>query len=89
MAINENMLAKLERLERAAEELITYSRKLNELLPIDEFRCPYMRELEAAWKELETRRIRLCARFPYRPTIGGACGMYRPPSALYRPSNGL
>src|SRR5215813_12864881 len=25
------------------------------------------------------RRIRLCGRFPYRPTIGGACGMYRPP----------
>ena len=24
------------------------------------------------------RRIRLCGRFPYRPTIGGACGMYRP-----------
>src|SRR5262249_7338648 len=23
------------------------------------------------------RRIRLCGRFPYRPTIGGACGMYR------------
>ena len=27
----------------------------------------------------KTRRIRLCGRFPYRPTIGGACGMYRPP----------
>ena len=25
------------------------------------------------------RGIRLCGRFPYRPTIGGACGMYRPP----------
>ena len=25
-----------------------------------------------------TRRIQLCGRFPYRPTIGGACGMYRP-----------
>src|SRR5262249_26969376 len=25
-----------------------------------------------------TRRIRLSGRFPYRPTIGGACGMYRP-----------
>src|SRR5262249_15815780 len=25
------------------------------------------------------RRIRLCGRFPYRPTIGGACGIYRPP----------
>src|SRR5262249_6878374 len=24
------------------------------------------------------RRIRLFGRFPYRPTIGGACGMYRP-----------
>src|SRR5262249_14593725 len=26
-----------------------------------------------------TRRIRLCGHFPYRPTIGDACGMYRPP----------
>jgi len=25
----------------------------------------------------------------YRPTIGGACGMYRPSIGLYRPSNGL
>jgi hypothetical protein len=24
------------------------------------------------------RRIRLCGRFPYPPTIGGACGMHRP-----------
>jgi hypothetical protein len=39
-------------------------------------------DLRAALERLTAsrrRRIRLCGRFPYRPTIGGACGMYRPP----------
>ena len=50
--VRPEFIEKVGRLEKAAEELIKDVRNRNELLPIDEFRCPYMRELEHAWKDL-------------------------------------